>query len=45
MVFTHNHLEHFDPKTVAKTKDTAGAVLAPYSVWKEIKTYQGEMLC
>ncbi len=43
MIFTHNHLDHYDPETVEKfiTKDTAVTVLAPTSVWNEVRSIGG----
>jgi L-ascorbate 6-phosphate lactonase len=43
MIFTHNHLDHFDSKTVERfvTKDTAVTVLAPSSVWGEVRKIGG----
>lgn len=44
MVFTHNHLDHYDPETVAHflTKQTAVTVLAPHSVWQEVRKIGGD---
>ena len=38
MIFTHNHLYHYDPETVGKfiTEDSNIFVLAPWSVWTEV---------
>ena len=43
MIFTHNHLDHYDPETVEKflTSDTAMTVLAPASVWSEVRKIGG----
>ena len=43
MIFTHNHLDHYDPETVEKfiTKDSAMTVLAPSSVWGEVRKIGG----
>ena len=43
MIFTHNHLDHYDPETVTKfiTKDTNVTVLAPTSVWNEVRSIGG----
>ena len=43
MIFTHSHLDHFDPETVNKfvKKDTAVTVLAPFSVWGEVRKIGG----
>jgi L-ascorbate 6-phosphate lactonase len=44
MIFTHNHLDHFDPETVERfvNKQTSVTVLAPSSVWGEVKKIGGE---
>lgn len=44
MVFTHNHLDHYDPETVPHfiTADTAMTVLAPSSVWSEVRKLGGK---
>ncbi len=44
MIFTHNHLDHYDPETVERflTPDTAMTVLAPASVWSEVRKIGGE---
>lgn len=44
MVFTHNHLDHFDPDTVERiiTPDTALTVLAPASVWHTVRRIGGK---
>lgn len=43
MLFTHNHLDHYDPETVKHfiTEDTAMLVLAPSSVWGEVRKIGG----
>lgn len=43
MIFTHNHLDHFDPKTVRRflEVDTCITVLAPTSVWNEVRKIGG----
>ena len=43
MIFTHNHLDHFDPETVEKfiTKESEILVLAPQSVWGEVRKVGG----
>lgn len=43
MVFTHNHLDHYDPETVAHfiTKDTRMLVLSPVSVSEEVRLIGG----
>lgn len=43
MVFTHNHLDHYDPETVPRfiTASTNITVLAPASVWNEVITIGG----
>ena len=44
MIFTHNHLDHFDPETAERfiKKDTAVTVLAPRSVWDAVRRIGGE---
>lgn len=44
MIFTHNHLDHYDPETVSHfiTKDTSITVLAPSSVWGEVRKIGGD---
>ena len=44
MIFTHNHLDHYDPETVEKyiTKDTSITVLAPRSVWDIVRKIGGK---
>ena len=43
MIFTHNHLDHYDPETVQRfiTADTNITVLAPASVWSEVRKICG----
>jgi L-ascorbate metabolism protein UlaG (beta-lactamase superfamily) len=43
MIFTHNHLDHFDLETVKRfiTKNSSITVLAPSSVWNEIRKLGG----
>ena len=43
MVFTHNHLDHYDPETVTRfiTDETQMTVLAPSSVWGEVRKIGG----
>ncbi len=44
MIFTHNHLDHFDPETVEKfiSKDTKITVLSPTPVWNEVRKIGGD---
>lgn len=44
MIFTHNHLDHYDPETVQHfiTKNTALTVLCPDSVWSEVRKIGGD---
>ena len=44
MIFTHNHLAHYDPETVKHfiTPDTKMTVLAPTSVWNEVRKIGGD---
>ena len=43
MIFTHNHLDHYDPETVEKfiKADSKITVLAPLSVWNEVRKLGG----
>ncbi len=43
MIFTHNHLDHYDPETVAHfiNKDSRMTVLAPSSVWQDVRKFGG----
>ncbi len=43
MIFTHNHLDHYDPETVERflTKDRNILVLSPVSVSEEVRKYGG----
>jgi L-ascorbate metabolism protein UlaG (beta-lactamase superfamily) len=43
MIFTHNHLDHYDPETVKHfiTLDSNITVLAPKSVWDEVRNMVG----
>ena len=43
MIFTHNHLDHYDPETVKNfiTDKTSVTVLAPSSVWTEVRKIGG----
>lgn len=43
MIFTHNHLDHYDPETAPRfiNENTAVTVLAPTSVWNEAKKLGG----
>lgn len=43
MIFTHNHLDHFDPETVEKfINDNSNiTVLAPNSVWHKVRKLGG----
>lgn len=43
MIFTHNHLDHYDPETVSHfiTKHSQITVLAPKSVWDEVRKTGG----
>lgn len=44
MIFTHNHLDHYDPETVEKfiSYDSRITVLAPQTVWNEVRKFGGE---
>lgn len=43
MIFTHNHLDHYDPETVKHfiTSDSNITVLSPKSVWDEVRKIGG----
>ena len=43
MIFTHNHLDHFDMETVGKfiSSKTSVTVLAPKSVWDDVREIGG----
>ena len=43
MIFTHNHLDHYDPETVSRfiTEDSGITVLAPKSVWDSVRKFEG----
>lgn len=43
LIFTHNHLDHYDPETAEKliTHQTNITVLAPTSVWHEVRKLGG----
>ena len=43
MIFTHNHLDHYDPQTVPRfiSVDTNIVVLSPASVWEEVRKIGG----
>ena len=43
MIFTHNHLDHYDPETVERFIDDHSGVivLAPRSVWDEVRKIGG----
>ena len=43
MIFTHNHLDHYDPETVKKfiTANSNMLVLSPKSVWDEVRKMGG----
>ena len=44
MIFTHNHLDHYDPETVKRfiTPQSRLLVLAPRSVWNEVRKIGGQ---
>lgn len=43
LIFTHNHLDHYDPETVKHyiTNDSKVTVLAPSSVWEQVRQLGG----
>lgn len=42
MIFTHNHLDHYDKETVEKFICNKMTVLAPKSVWDDVRKYGGD---
>lgn len=44
MIFTHCHLDHYDPETVKRfiTEETKMLVLAPSSVWGDVRKIGGD---
>ena len=42
MIFTHNHLDHYDPQTVEHFIGGNMLVLAPGSVWSEVRKLGGK---
>lgn len=44
MIFTHNHLDHYDPETVSRfiTESTKITVLSPSSVWNDVRKIGGD---
>ena len=43
MIFTHNHLDHYDPETVPRfiNQNSSITVLSPLSVWTEVRKIGG----
>lgn len=43
LIFTHNHLDHYDPETVAHYLEGSSGitVLSPVSVWNEVRRFGG----
>ena len=43
MIFTHDHLDHFDPETAEKFlhEDSSVTVLSPQPVWDKVRHYPG----
>lgn len=43
LIFTHNHLDHYDPETVKRIikEDSGITVLCPKSVWDEVRQFGG----
>lgn len=43
MIFTHNHLDHYDPETAPRfiNENTVVTVLSPSSVWTEVRKLGG----
>ncbi len=44
LIFTHNHLDHYDEETVKNylSKNSNVLVLAPFSVWQEVRKFGGD---
>lgn len=45
LIFTHNHLDHYDPETVKRILENSKksiTILCPSSVWKLVKEFGGE---
>ena len=44
IIFTHNHLDHYDPETVGHfiASETKVTVLAPQSVWNDVRMIGGD---
>ena len=44
IIFTHNHLDHYDPETVRHfiASETKVTVLAPQSVWNDVRMIGGD---
>lgn len=47
MIFTHNHLDHFDPESAAKFihENTSVTVLSPQTVWDKVRHFPGKHNC
>lgn len=47
MIFTHSHLDHYDPKTVSHfiTPESSFTVLAPRSVWEKVRLLGKNVNC
>ncbi len=47
MIFTHSHLDHYDPQTVERflTPESKVTVLAPSSVWDKVRKYGAQNNC
>ena len=43
LIFTHNHLDHYDPETVEKylSRYSDLLILSPQSVWEEVRKFGG----
>lgn len=43
LIFTHNHLDHYDPQTVSRflNKESKITVLSPFSVWDDVRKCGG----
>ena len=47
MIFTHDHLDHFDPDTAAKfiNEESSVTVLSPQTVWDKVRHFPGKHNC
>ena len=47
MIFTHDHLDHFDPETakIYLHEDSSVTILSPQSVWEKVRHFPGNHNC